>query len=338
MPKYNPTHEQPPLSEFEPLHYVNFEQDNPYDVAILCKRLGTFSAQNTVYLLPEAYNTDVIVDEETLETTAMRRVLKIAHSYTQTENTIATLSIVPSEQYAAKVDELINNGINCTMRALIVAQQSAEANLLLGNPYLCPNIRPAWQDGYHMAYTQDYSPPLAATLNALDMTKPSDVRRGMSIIDACVDTQLKLSSFGLFEWPFKFTDNFGLSPLETEFPTDQERIRVLDLGELSSDEMLLRSRIDNKEWEKIVERPEYTQLSVMLQEYLNKQCEERLTQDAVTQVWNKAPSRRAINGEVQSYENHVPHELPHILWKMTMAENRLWLTRSGPLLPGDHNE
>ncbi len=293
------------------------EDRDPYLDAEACIRIGALSAQSTVYLLPNAYNNDIIVNPETWEDVEVNRVLKIAHSFTRAENAVALLGLVPDNRRSEKASELVIDGLNSISRAMEQVIRSDYLTVLFGNPRLCRDAGYAWNDKYHMAYTQDYAEPLAEIIPELDMKNIKDIRTGMEIIDACVDTQVRMAGYGLFERTFKFVDNFGLSTVE-ELGSIDTRMRLLDLGELSNDEALLHKFIDDKEWTKITGRHEYTQLPPFLQAYLNRQCEKLITHETVSQSWRRSPLDRPIgvDGAVGlAYDNRIPHKLARVLWE-----------------------
>ncbi len=310
------------MSEYNRSHYPSWEayKRNPEIEADYCQRIGKSSAQSMVFLLPEDYNADVTIDEVSYTVVEIPRILKVSHSYSQAVSAVAVLNLEPEHKHASKANELVLDGASSIPRSMRVAIRAHEIDVLMGNPLLCSDIGKPYEDGYHTAYTQDYALPIADLLKTFDDTDTKQVAAFTDLIDAFVETELLLCRHGLFERTFKFTDNFGVFPHPEVFPTNQDRIRLLDLGELSTDIQVLVDAVNNKQWEKTVEQSESTQLPPILQTYFNKRCEERLTLKNVLRVWGSAtvPADETYTvGRVFDYR--IPPGLPRALWQRSAS-------------------
>lgn len=301
-------------------NYASWEKNlrDPYREAELCQQIGGLSAQSTVFLLPEHYNQDFYLDAESLEVVEIERVIKIAHSYTQAKNAVTTLHLEDERGHAYKAADLVIDGLSNVPAVIKYATQATELDMLMGEPRLCEASGKAWQDGYHTAYVQDYARPISEVLKDLDINNIEQVTGVMHLVDAFIDAQLLLCKYCLFEKTFKFTDNFGIFPYPELLSTDLERMRLLDLGELGSARSDLLELIRNRVWESLPDRHEYTQLHPAIQAYFNKQCEERLTANAVCQAWGTASGSVSLSKPTsyhRIYDTNMPKLLPPVLWR-----------------------
>jgi hypothetical protein len=306
------------MSEYSRSSYPSWEayKRDPEIEADYCQRIGKSSAQSMVFLLPEDYNMDIVTSDITYDVVEVQRVLKVSHSHSQAVSAVATLNLEPEHRHESKANELVLDGAGSIPRSMRVAVRAHEIDVLMGNPLLCSDVGRPYEDGYHTAYTQDYSIPISDLLKTLDATDTKQVAAFIDLIDAFVETELLLCRHGIFEKTFKFADNFGVFPHLEVFPANQDRIRLIDLGEISTDLQVLLDAIDTKKWEKVADQSESTQLPPILQTYLNKRCEERLTLRNVLGAWTSkvVPSDESLSVQ-RVFDYRIPPGLPRTLWQ-----------------------
>jgi hypothetical protein len=283
--------------------------------AVHCERIGKDSGQCTVFMLPEHYNADIHLETGTFEVVEIPRVLKISNSISQAEDATAVLGLVPEPQHKSKAFQLVLDGQSSVPRALRVAFRSHKVDVLMGNPLFCRDIKSSHMDTYHMAYAQDYATPISELLGTFDASNQEQVVHFKSIIDAYVEIQLLLLEHGMFDKTFKLTDNYGMFPFDVPWIME-DRIRMLDLGELTFDMTTVLELVKNKEWEQIAYRQECTPLPSILQTHFNQRCEERMTTKNVVSLWRaaKPPFDKEIE-VARVYDWRIPTLLPRILWE-----------------------
>jgi hypothetical protein len=305
------------MSEYSsPYHSWETNQRDPELEADHCQRIGKSSAQSMVFLLPEDYNTDIIIHEGSRDVVEIPRILKVSHSYSQATKAVAALGLEPEDKHVSKSNELVVDGINGIPHSMRIAVRTHEIDVLMGNPLLCSDVDSHSKDGYHMAYTQDYALPISDLLQTFDDTDAEQVTTFMGLIDAFVETELLLCRYNIFEKTFKFADNFGVFPHPEAFPAPQDHIRLLDLGEVSADLQVLLDAIDAKKWEEVANQPESTQLPPILQAYFNKRCEERITLRNVLGAWGStAVSPTETVPATRAFDYKIPPGLPRTLWQ-----------------------
>lgn len=298
--------------------YTHPRDLNPHEVALQCQRIGKASAQSSVYILPEKYNRELTLTNDSLDVVSIPSVLKIAHSIKEIMDIVTQLGITGYGAQTLKIQQLLTEGRESTRRVIELAEHDVELSLLFGNPLLVEKMQYEMQaNSYHMAYTQDLIRPISDIMAELDTENDEeDLRAACEIVDDYVDAQLFLCTYGFYESTFKFTDNCGKCLYEDQFGGDFRTLRILDLGEISEDFEQLLWHIENKEWQDIVHRQEYTQLPPLVQEYFNDALESRLTVQAVTSLWRKRVDLIDLSYYRPIADRTLPPKLPEILWKM----------------------
>lgn len=306
------------MSEFSSPHFVaeeEYERRIAEQEAPSCERIGKDSGQCTVFMLPERYNADIHLETGTFEVVEVPRVLKISNSIRQAEDATAALGLVPEPQHKSKAFQLVLDGQSSIPRALRTAFRSHKVDVLMGNPLFCRDTKSSHMDAYHMAYAQDYATPISELLGTFDASNQEQVAHFKSIIDAYVEIQLLLLEHGMFDKTFKLTDNYGMFPFDVPWSME-DRIRMLDLGELTFDIATILELVKNKEWEQIAYRQECTPLPSTLQAHFNQRCEERMTTKNVVSLWRAA--KPPFDKEIvitRVYDWRIPTLLPRTLWE-----------------------
>lgn len=311
---------------YEPTYYVETVPYSatldPYEVAKACIRFGRPSAQSTAYLLPANFNYEVPLSEDNPDDYyEVERLVKICNSILESEKAVEELIRIEDEQERrSKPAMLVQFGRISVQQAIVLASGYPDIDRLFGHPEFC-NVAGDSDTGtdFHTAYTQDKTTPVHDVFDVLNMNNDEDFEAAKSIVDAYLRAQLTLCSYGRYEATLKLLDNCGIDQSFGHGAELDEAFRIFDLGELNMDREFVESHIQEKEWEKIHGRSEYTPMHPRLQVYFNDMFETYFTIDAVRSIWGKSLQQP---GQGSSHTFHIdkalPRSLPKILWKQNL--------------------
>jgi hypothetical protein len=133
-------------------------------------------------------------------------------------------------------------------------------------------LSPPW-----LSYTQDYMQPVAQLLPKLKFNRSAHRELAYHIIDQYVDLQLDLCRYGFLDTIHKLTDNYGV--------TSDGDLMLLDFSELEFSYAKGVQSVQQRDWEDIPNRREYTPLPWRLQAHLSQRLSDLLTFETARDTW-----------------------------------------------------